>query len=127
MATRVLVVDDTLLNVKLLEAMLKAQNYEVACAFNGSDALARIDERKPDIVLLDVMMPGMDGYEVCRQIRKNPKTADLPVIMVTALDKSTDRDAGLAAGADDFLVKPVDDKVLFARMLTLGPRKATAA
>jgi two-component system cell cycle response regulator len=127
MATRVLVVDDTLLNVKLLEAMLKAQNYEVACAFNGSDALARIEERKPDIVLLDVMMPGMDGYEVCRQIRKNPKTASLPVIMVTALDKSTDRDAGLAAGADDYLVKPVDDKLLFARLRTLGLRKATAA
>ena len=83
---------------------------------SGEAALERVGQSCPDIVLLDVMMPGMDGYEVCRRIRQSKKTARLPVIMVTALDKPSDREMGLAAGADDFLNKPVDDKVLFSAM-----------
>ncbi len=119
MTARVLVVDDILSNVKLLEAKLTAEYFEVVSAFNGLECLARIDEAAPDIVLLDVMMPGMDGFEVCRRIKNNPKTAHIPVVMVTALDQPSDRVAGLDAGADDFLTKPVDDAALFARVRSL--------
>src|SRR5690348_1232609 len=119
MTARVLVVDDILSNVKLLEAKLTAEYFEVVSAFNGVEGLAKIDQTSPDIVLLDVMMPGMDGFEVCRRIKSNPKTAHVPVIMVTALDQPSDRVAGLEAGADDFLTKPVDDAALFARVRSL--------
>ncbi|HEY4943319.1 MAG TPA: PleD family two-component system response regulator [Rhizomicrobium sp.] len=119
MTARVLVVDDILSNVKLLEAKLTAEYFEVVSAFNGLECLAKIDEAAPDIVLLDVMMPGMDGFEVCRRIKNNPKTAHIPVVMVTALDQPSDRVAGLDAGADDFLTKPVDDAALFARVRSL--------
>jgi two-component system, cell cycle response regulator len=119
MSARVLVVDDILSNVKLLEAKLSAEYFEVVTAYSGLEALAKVDEHEPDIILLDVMMPGMDGFEVCRRIKSNPKTAHLPVVMVTALDQSSDRVAGLDAGADDFLTKPVDDAALFARVRSL--------
>jgi len=119
MTARVLVVDDILSNVKLLEAKLSAEYFEVVSAYNGLDALARMEEQVPDIVLLDVMMPGMDGFEVCRRIKSNPRTAHVPVVMVTALDQPSDRVAGLDAGADDFLTKPVDDAALFARVRSL--------
>src|SRR5512140_1090826 len=119
MTARVLVVDDILSNVKLLEAKLSAEYFEVVSAFNGLECLAKIDESVPDIVLLDVMMPGMDGFEVCRRIKANPKCAHVPVVMVTALDQPSDRVAGLDAGADDFLTKPVDDAALFARVRSL--------
>src|SRR5450755_1084737 len=119
MTARVLVVDDILSNVKLLEAKLTAEYFEVVSAFNGLECLAKMDAAPPDIVLLDVMMPGMDGFEVCRRIKNNPKTAHVPVVMVTALDQPSDRVAGLQAGADDFLTKPVDDAALFARVRSL--------
>ena len=119
MTARVLVVDDILSNVKLLEAKLTAEYFEVISAFNGQECLAKMEEGAPDIVLLDVMMPGMDGFEVCRRIKSNPKTAHVPVVMVTALDQPSDRVAGLEAGADDFLTKPVDDAALFARVRSL--------
>src|SRR5471032_825086 len=119
MAARVLVVDDILSNVKLLEAKLTAEYFEVITAFNGLECLSKMDAGAPDIVLLDVMMPGMDGFEVCRRIKSNPKTAHVPVVMVTALDQPSDRVAGLDAGADDFLTKPVDDSALFARVRSL--------
>src|ERR1700748_2196348 len=119
MTARVLVVDDILSNVKLLEAKLSAEYFEVASAFNGLECLARMEEATPDIVLLDVMVPGMECFEVCRRIKSNPKTAHVPVVMVTALDQPSDRVAGLEAGADDFLTKPVDDAALFARVRSL--------
>ena len=119
MTARVLVVDDILSNVKLLEAKLTSEYFEVVTAYSGLEALAKMDESEPDIVLLDVMMPGMDGFEVCRRIKANPKTAHVPVVMVTALDQPSDRVAGLEAGADDFLTKPVDDAALFARVRSL--------
>jgi two-component system cell cycle response regulator len=119
MTARVLVVDDIISNVKLLEAKLSAEYFEVSSAYNGVECLAKVDEVQPDIVLLDVMMPGMDGFEVCRRIKNNPKTAHVPVVMVTALDQPSDRVAGLEAGADDFLTKPVDDAALFARVRSL--------
>src|SRR5438067_4666940 len=119
MTARVLVVDDIPSNIKLLEARLAAEYFDVVSASNGQDSLARIAEQEPDIVLLDVMMPGMDGFEVCRRIKNNPKTAHIPVVMVTALDQTSDRVAGLDGGADDFLTKPVDDAALFARVRSL--------
>ena len=119
MTARVLVVDDILANVKLLEAKLTAEYFDVLTACSGIEALAEIQEHDPDIVLLDVMMPGMDGFEVCRRIKHDPKSAHLPVIMVTALDQTADKVAGLESGADDFLTKPVDDAALFARVRSL--------
>ncbi len=119
MTARVLVVDDILSNVKLLEAKLAAEYFEVITAFNGEQALARVASDAPDIILLDVMMPGMDGFEVCRRIKSNAKTTHIPVVMVTALDQPSDRVTGLDAGADDFLTKPVDDMSLFARVRSL--------
>jgi len=119
MTARVLVVDDILSNVKLLEAKLSAEYFEVVTAFSGVEALAKIEDHEPDIVLLDVMMPGMDGFEVCRRIKHNPKCSHVPVVMVTALDQPSDRVMGLGAGADDFLTKPVDDSALFARVRSL--------
>ena len=119
MTARVLVVDDIMSNVKLLEAKLAAEYFEVITACNGEQALARVTAELPDIILLDVMMPGMDGFEVCRRVKANPKSTHIPIIMVTALDQPTDRVTGLEAGADDFLTKPVDDMALFARVRSL--------
>jgi two-component system, cell cycle response regulator len=119
MPGRVLVVDDVLPNVKPLEAKLSSEYFDVLTAYDGPEALRVIQEQPPDLVLLDVMMPGMDGFEVCRRIRGNTATMHLPVIMVTALSDPSDRVLGLEAGADDFLTKPVDDVALFARVRSL--------
>jgi len=116
---RVLVVDDIAANVKLLEAKLAAEYFDVISASNGPDGLRLAAEQKPDIILLDVMMPGMDGFEVCRRLKSSPETAHIPVVMVTALDQPSDRVQGLDAGADDFLTKPVNDIALFARVKSL--------
>lgn len=125
MSARVLVVDDILPNVKLLEAKLISEYYEVVTALSGEDALKKIVDTAPDIVLLDVMMPGMDGFEVCRRIKSNPLVAHIPVVMVTALTDSEDRVRGLESGADDFLSKPVNDIALMARVRSLVRLKMT--
>src|SRR5262245_23624070 len=109
MSARVLVVDDVLANVKLLEARLTAEYFAVAVAMSGREALLMCERAQCDIVLLDVMMPEMDGFEVCRRLKANPATHHIPVVMVTALDQPSDRVRGLEAGADDFLTKPVSD------------------
>jgi len=117
---RVLVVDDVLANVKLLEARLTAEYFEVVTATSGFEALEICERGDCDIVLLDVMMPGMDGFEVCRKLKSNPATLHLPVIMVTALDQAFDRVTGLEAGADDLLTKPIDEIALLARVRSLS-------
>src|SRR5215472_10212395 len=119
MTARVLVVDDVPANVKLMPARLSAEYFDVVTALSGQEALAICERGKCDIVLLDVMMPDMDGFEVCRRLKANPATHHLPIIMVTALDQAADRVKGLQAGADDFLTKPVSDIALIARVRSL--------
>jgi len=123
MTARVLVVDDVDANVKLLDARLTAEYFEVTTASNGLDALQICRREGADVVLLDVMMPGMDGFEVCRKLKAEPRTQHIPVIMVTALDQPGDLLRGLEAGADDFLTKPVDDLALITRVKNLARLK----
>jgi len=119
MSARVLVVDDVPANVKLLEARLSAEYFDVVTANCGTQALEICQRAECDIVLLDVMMPDIDGFEVCRRLKSDPRTHFIPVVMVTALDSPSDRVRGLDAGADDFLTKPVSDVVLIARVRSL--------
>ena len=123
MTARVLVVDDILANVKLLEARLQAEYFEVLSAHSGAEALEILARETVDVVLLDVMMPGMDGFETCRRIKANVNTHHIPVVMVTALDQPADRVQGLESGADDFLTKPVDDIALVTRVKNLARLK----
>jgi len=119
MSARVLVVDDLPQNVKLLEAKLANEYYDVAAAYSGTQALAKVKGFSPDIILLDVMMPDMDGFETCRRLKSDPETAYIPVVMITALSDVEDRVKGLESGADDFITKPINDLHLFARVKSL--------
>lgn len=125
MTARILVVDDAPVNLKLLEARLTAEYFDVTLAMSGPEALAICGQGRIDVVLLDVMMPGMDGFETCRRLKADPATAHVPVVMVTALDQPADRIRGLEAGADDFLTKPVDEIALLARVRSLARLKMT--
>ena len=127
MSGRILVVDDILANRRLLQAKLEARYFEVILAANGADALEMASEHLPDVILLDVMMPGMDGYEVCRRLKADPKTAYIPVVMVTALNQQESRLEGLKAGADDFMTKPFDDFGLMTRIGALLRYHAVAS
>lgn len=125
MTARILAVDDVAINLKLLEARLTAEYFDVSLAMSGPEALAICGQGRVDVVLLDVMMPGMDGFETCRRLKADPMTAHIPVVMVTALDQPGDRVKGLEAGADDFLTKPVDEIALLARVRSLARLKMT--
>ncbi len=119
MTARILVVDDIPANVRLLEARLLAEYFEVLTASNGEQALAICEAERVDVILLDIMMPGIDGFEVCRRLKADPQTSHIPVVMVTALDQPADRVKGLQVGADDFLTKPVNDLQLMTRVKSL--------
>jgi len=121
---KILVVDDTPHNVKLLADLLSVKGYAVATAATGEEALAKLAGEPPDLVLLDVMMPGLSGYDVCRRIRADARTALLPVVLVTSLDPVQERVKGIEAGADDFLSKPINQPELFARVRSLLRVKA---
>ncbi len=125
MTARVLVVDDLLPNIKLLEARLTAEYFDVLTSTNGPEAIEACKAGLCDIVLLDIMMPGMDGFEVCTRLKADPTTSHIPVVMVTALDQAADRVRGLDCGADDFLTKPVDEVALIARVKSLSRLKVT--
>ncbi len=122
--SKVLIVDDEPLNVKLLEAKLSPEKYETIYAYNGKDALQKADNESPDLILLDIMMPGIDGYEVTKRLKKNPKTTNIPIILITALDAPEHKEKGLKVGADEFLNKPVDTAELQARVHALSRLKA---
>jgi two-component system cell cycle response regulator len=124
MSARILVVDDQAANVRLLEARLQAEYFDVCTAADGYEAIEAARSEQPDLILLDVMMPGMDGYETCERLKADTATRHIPVVMVTALDQREDRIRGLEAGADDFLTKPIDDVALFARVRSLLRLKA---
>ena len=119
MTASILVVDDVPANVRLLEVRLKAEYFDVKTAMNGPDALEIAARDRVDLVLLDLMMPGMDGFEVCRILKQQPETAHVPVLMVTALDGVEDRVKGLQCGADDFLTKPTSETALITRVKSL--------
>lgn len=115
----ILIVDDTETGREILEALLQSSTYQLAFACNGPEALLKAEEVTPDLILLDVMMPGMDGFEVCRRLRSNPRLAEIPIILVTALDDRQSRLQGIEAGADDFVTKPFDHAELRARVRTI--------
>ncbi|HEU5047900.1 MAG TPA: PleD family two-component system response regulator [Rickettsiales bacterium] len=119
MTAEILVVDDVPANVKLLEVKLSNEYYDVITAKDGFEAIAVAKKKKPDLILLDVMMPGMDGFETCRKLKEDHEVSHIPVVMVTALSEIADRVRGLEAGADDFLTKPINDIALFARVKSL--------
>ncbi|QKX02357.1 PleD family two-component system response regulator [Wolbachia endosymbiont of Dirofilaria (Dirofilaria) immitis] len=119
MTAKILVVDDVLSNVKLLEARLKAEYYAVIVAHDGKEAIDLVAKQQPDIILLDIMMPKINGFEVCRSLKSDPLTTHIPIIMVTVLHDTYDRVQGINAGADDFLTKPIDETALSARIKSL--------
>ena len=123
MSARILVVDDVPVNVRLLDAMLSAEYFQVLTALDGPSALECAEGQTPDLILTDIMMPGMDGFELCGRLKANPKTAHIPVVMITALNEVGDRIRGLEAGADDFLTKPVNELILLSRVKSLARLK----
>lgn len=126
-APLVLLVDDLEVNIVLLEAKLEIEGCATIHALSGPSALTLAEEQSPDLIVLDVMMPKMDGFEVCRRLKANRRTADIPGMLLTTLSGSSARSRGVAAGADDFLTKPVSDRIFFERIHSLLGREVSGA
>jgi DNA-binding response OmpR family regulator len=116
---KVLIADDNPQGVELLEAYLSELDCEVRTAYDGEETLKVVDDWQPDLILLDIMMPRISGFEVCKRLRKNPKTRDIAVLMITALDQPSDVERGVEAGTDDFLPKPINKLELLLRVRSL--------
>ncbi len=116
---RILIADDNPQGVELLEAYLSGTDYELQTAFDGEETLARVAEWHPDLILLDVMMPKISGFEVCKRLRSDPRTSDIAILMVTALDQNSDIDRAIDVGAEDFLSKPINKAELLLRVQSL--------
>ena len=116
---KIVIADDNLQNIELLEAYLSDFDCEIRTAFDGEDTLRVVDEFSPDLLLLDVMMPRLSGFEVCKTLRANPETRDLLILMVTALNEASDFERGVQSGTDDFLTKPVNKVELLCRIRSL--------
>lgn len=117
--SEILIVDDNAQNAELLEAYLESLDANIRIAADGVDAMEKIAEKKPDIILLDIMMPRMSGFEVCRRVKKDEKTRNIPIVMVTALNELGDIERGVDCGADDFLSKPINKLELITRVKSL--------
>jgi two-component system, OmpR family, alkaline phosphatase synthesis response regulator PhoP len=117
--SRILIADDNVQNCELIDAYLAEEGYEMSVAYDGLQALKRTDEQLPDLILLDIMMPKLSGYEVCQRLKANPRTKDIPVLMVTALNEQGDIEKAVRAGCDDFLSKPVNSLELKTRVKSL--------
>jgi len=115
----VLVVDDNVQNLELIQAYLEELNVKTVAAYDGQQAMDCVRQKEPDLILLDVMMPKMSGFEVCKRLKKDPKTSDIPIIMVTALNELGDIERGIDSGTDDFLTKPVNKWELITRVKTM--------
>ena len=116
---KILIVDDNRPNVELLQAHLESAGYNVVAAYGGEEALQKVESEKPDMILLDIMMPRMSGYEVCRRLKADPKSKVIPIVMVTALNELEDVEKGVDVGADDFLMKPINKLELIARVKSM--------
>ncbi len=117
--SKILIADDNMQNCELLEAYLSDEPYEITMAYDGQETLNKVQEFEPDLILLDIMMPKLSGYEVCQRIRKNPETRSIPILMVTALNEMGDIEKAVQAGADDFLTKPINRIELSVRVRSL--------
>jgi len=113
---QILIVDDSPTEAHILKGMLEKNGFEIETAENGTEGIERAKELKPDLILMDVVMPGLNGFQATRQLTKSSETADIPVIIVTTKDQETDRVWGLRQGAKDFLVKPVTEKILMEKI-----------
>lgn len=117
--SKILIADDNMQNCELLEAYLADEPYEIVMAYDGQETLAKVREWQPDLILLDIMMPKLSGYEVCQRLRKDPATKNIPIVMVTALNEMGDIEKAVQAGADDFLTKPINRLELAVRVRSL--------
>ena len=124
---RILVVDDSKVNVKMVEESLRKGKYEVLKAYSGEEALHKVNDNPPDLILLDILMPGIDGYEVCERLKADPKTSFIPIVMVTSLDKEEERIKGLELGAEDYITKPFSPRDLLARVRRVLSRPGMAS
>lgn len=114
---KILVVDDQPINIRVIHGLFKSQ-FDVIMAMNGEQALSQAEQHRPDLIILDVMMPDMDGYEVCRRLKANPSTSAIPVVFVTAHNEPADQIQGIALGAIDFISKPINAVLVEARVTT---------